>query len=187
MAREQVSCYHAYCSTPLLPSSISLLVFSKIMLGTNDAKDPGDHGPNNWLHNCGGPDHTTLDGCSYASDYHDMIEVVKGLGTTPTGPKIFTAIPPPLMAQYSIGANQTVINSVYPKLVPMINTVSILGMQIGCAFTTQHIDYISFFRFVCTVCVGQQCWYDPYRRLSRHGWRCRLERHVPPELHPRHC
>ena len=40
-----------------------------IMLGTNDAKDPGDHGPNNWLHNCGGPDHTTLDGCTFAEDY----------------------------------------------------------------------------------------------------------------------
>ncbi len=24
-----------------------------IMLGTNDAKDPGDGGPNNWLHDCG--------------------------------------------------------------------------------------------------------------------------------------
>ena len=23
------------------------------MLGTNDAKDPGDGGPNNWLHDCG--------------------------------------------------------------------------------------------------------------------------------------
>ena len=25
-----------------------------IMLGTNDAKDSGDGGPNNWHHNCGG-------------------------------------------------------------------------------------------------------------------------------------
>ena len=24
-----------------------------IMLGTNDAKDPGDGGPNNWVHDCG--------------------------------------------------------------------------------------------------------------------------------------
>jgi hypothetical protein len=39
-----------------------------------------------------------------------------GLGETAAGPKIFTAIPPPLMASRSIGANQTVINSVYPKV-----------------------------------------------------------------------
>merc|ERR1719482_2582049 len=92
-----------------------------IMLGTNDAKDPGDHGPNNWLHNCGGPDHTTLDGCTFADDYKSMIDVVRHLGTTDAGPKIFIAIPPPLMQLDSIGANQTVINSVYPKLIPMIN------------------------------------------------------------------
>jgi lysophospholipase L1-like esterase len=91
-----------------------------IMLGTNDAKDPGDHGPNNWLHNCGGPDHTTVEGCTFAEDYGSMIKLVKTLGTTPAGPKIYVAIPPPLMQLDSIGANQTVINSVYPKLVPLI-------------------------------------------------------------------
>ena len=105
------------------------------MLGTNDAKDPGDHGPNNWLHNCGGVDHTTLDGCSYASDYLDMIKLVKTLGTTAAGPKIYTAIPPPLMAQYSIGANQTVINSVYPKLVPLINKAADIGTDVIDIFT----------------------------------------------------
>ena len=47
-----------------------------IMLGTNDAKDPGDKGPNNWLHNCGGPDHTSLDGCTFAEDYASMIKTV---------------------------------------------------------------------------------------------------------------
>jgi lysophospholipase L1-like esterase len=91
-----------------------------IMLGTNDAKDPGDHGPNNWLHDCGGPDNTKLDGCSFADDYKSMVDLVRTLGTTPAGPKIYAQIPPPLMQQYSIGANQTVINSVYPKLVSLI-------------------------------------------------------------------
>jgi len=87
------------------------------MLGTNDAKDPGDHGPNNWLHNCGGPDNTKLPGCTFAEDFASMIKVVQGQGTKPAGPSIFTAVPPPLMQLDSIGANQTVINSVYPKLV----------------------------------------------------------------------
>ena len=92
-----------------------------IMLGTNDAKDPGSHGPDNWQHDCGGVDHTTVSNCSFASDFHDMIELVKTLGTTPgVPPKIHLLIPPPLMAEFSIGANQTVINSVYPKLVPLI-------------------------------------------------------------------
>lgn len=91
-----------------------------IMLGTNDAKDPGDHGPNNWQHDCGGVDNTKLNGCSFADDYKSMIDIVKTLGTTAAGPKIYPMIPPPLMQQYSIGANQTVINSVYPKLVPLI-------------------------------------------------------------------
>merc|ERR1712190_355034 len=99
-----------------------------IMLGTNDAKDPGDHGPNNWLHDCGGPNHTTLEGCSFAEDYKSMIDLVRTLGTTPAGPKIYAQIPPPLMAKYSIGANQTVINSVYPKLVPLIQKANnVLG------------------------------------------------------------
>jgi len=92
-----------------------------IMLGTNDAKDPGSHGPNNWQHDCGGEDQTSLKNCSYASDYADMVELVKTLGTTPgVAPKIYTLIPPPLMQEFAYGMNQTVINSVYPKLVPLI-------------------------------------------------------------------
>jgi lysophospholipase L1-like esterase len=91
-----------------------------IMLGTNDAKDPGDHGPNNWLHNCGGVDNTKITGCSFAADFAAMIAEVRTLGTQPDGPDIYIAIPPPLMEQYSIGANQTVINSVYPILIPLI-------------------------------------------------------------------
>jgi len=92
-----------------------------IMLGTNDAKDPGDRGPNNWQHDCGGEEKTSLEGCSFAEDYASMITLARGLGTTATGPVIYSAIPPPLMQLDSIGANQTVINSVYPKLVPLIN------------------------------------------------------------------
>merc|ERR1711988_1313742 len=77
-------------------------------------------GPNNWLHDCGGASKTTTENCSFANDYKAMIDVVRTLGTTSQGPKIYTMVPPPLMQQYSIGANQTVINSVYPKLVPLI-------------------------------------------------------------------
>ena len=60
---------------------------------------------------------TTVEGCTFAEDFGDMIKLVKTLGTTAAGPKIYVAIPPPLHQKDSIGANQTVINSVYPKLV----------------------------------------------------------------------
>ena len=50
-----------------------------------------------------------------------MIKIVKTLGTTAAGPKIFTAIPPPLMQLDSIGANQTVINSVYVLSIPLMS------------------------------------------------------------------
>lgn len=106
-----------------------------IMLGTNDAKDPGDGGPNNWLQECGGPDNTKLAGCTFADDYLSMISLVKTLGTTPAGPKIFIAIPPPLMQQKAYGMNQTVINSVYPKLVPLINAAAKVGTEVIDAFS----------------------------------------------------
>lgn len=100
-----------------------------IMLGTNDAKDPGSHGPNNWLHDCGGPNHTSLEGCSFAADYKAMIDLVKTLGTTPAGPKIYVITPVPLMQQGAYGMNQTVINSVYPNLIPLIqkDNAGVLG------------------------------------------------------------
>merc|ERR1711865_130870 len=98
------------------------------MLGTNDAKDTADGGPDNWQHDCGGVEQTTTTGCSYAADYKSMVDIVRTLGTTDAGPKIYGMIPAPLMAARSIGANQTVINSVYPQLVPMIvKENSILG------------------------------------------------------------
>ena len=92
-----------------------------IMLGTNDAKDPGSHGPNNWPHDCGTPTAPKIWDCQFAADYNDMIEVVKTLGTEPgKPPKIYLMVPPPLMADNAYGMNRTVINSLYPVLVPMI-------------------------------------------------------------------
>jgi lysophospholipase L1-like esterase len=89
-----------------------------IMLGTNDAKDPGDRGPNNWRHDCGGPAAPKIEGCQYATDYASMISHVISLGVKLQD--IHVAIPPPLMQHGTYGMNQTVINAVFPKLVPMI-------------------------------------------------------------------
>ena len=92
-----------------------------IMLGTNDAKDAGHRGPTNWPHNCTGPN--ALE-CPFAEDYKSMIDVIRTLGTSPGGPKIYTAIPPPLMKDGAYGMNGTVINTVFPTLVPLINNAN---------------------------------------------------------------
>jgi len=60
--------------------------------------------------------------CSFAQDYKSMIDLVRTLGTTAAGPKIWTATPPPLMAHGAYGMNSTVINTVFQTLVPTINT-----------------------------------------------------------------
>jgi len=91
-----------------------------IMLGTNDAKDPGCRGPNNWQHDCVQNGKVNLN-CSFAQDYMSMINLVKTLGTTPKGPIIYAAIPPPLCQSCAYGMNQTVINDVFPILVPAIS------------------------------------------------------------------
>ena len=93
-----------------------------IMLGTNDAKDAGSHGPHNWPHDCTSPgDAQKADlSCPFAQDYASMVSLVRTLGTTAAGPKIYTAVPPPLMQQGVYGMNQTVINDVFPTIVPAI-------------------------------------------------------------------
>lgn len=103
------------------------------MLGTNDAKEKEKGGPNNWPQNCTGDSLS----CPYSLDYSSMIKIVKGLGTTPNGPKIHIMIPPPLMKDRSIGASQTVINDVLPSLVPKIAEHN----QIN----TKPIDIYSYF------------------------------------------
>jgi lysophospholipase L1-like esterase len=94
-----------------------------IMLGTNDAKDPGSHGPDNWHHDCSDDKGAHTAGCQFASDYKDMIDLVRTLGTTDgVEPKVYGMIPPPLMQENSYGMNRTVINTVYPKLVQLISS-----------------------------------------------------------------
>jgi hypothetical protein len=91
-----------------------------IILGTNDAKDAVDGGPPNWV--CGDDlSNITVQSCRFSQDYLSFIDLVRTLGPDAnTPPKIYVAAPPPLMAHGSIGANQTVINTVYPTLVPLI-------------------------------------------------------------------
>lgn len=87
------------------------------MLGTNDSKDHGSGGPSNWPHDCTGAGAAT---CPFTRDYTSMIELVRTLGTTPAGPDIYVAVPPPLRKDGVYGMNSTVINHVFPDLIPYI-------------------------------------------------------------------
>lgn len=99
-----------------------------IMLGTNDAKDKGDGGDDNWEDNCGTADMPNLPDCTFATDYKNMIELVRSLGTTDLPPHVYMLIPPPLMHRSAYGINQTIINTVFPRLIPAIQKAnSVLG------------------------------------------------------------
>ena len=65
--------------------------------------------------------------CEFAQDYADLIKLSQKVGRPGKSPKIFLMIPPPLMQHGAIGMNQTVINSVFPSLVPKIALHNGLG------------------------------------------------------------
>jgi len=92
-----------------------------VMLGTNDAKDTSSGGPDNWQHDCGDVINPSLKNCSFAQDYASMISIIRTLGKKSTeSPQIYITVPISLLKQGVYGMNQTVINSLYPKLIPMI-------------------------------------------------------------------
>ena len=86
-----------------------------IMLGTNDAKDTGNHGPANWEND----GHTGV--VPFTNSFHSMIDEFKAFASKPV---IYSAIPPPLYKDSVYGMNQTVINDVFPVLIPHINAIN---------------------------------------------------------------
>lgn len=91
-----------------------------IMLGTNDARDVASGGPEHWPVECNTASVETLGNCEFARDYAALLDIVMGLGHNATQPDVFLMIPPPLMQQGAYGMNQTIINSVFPELIPNI-------------------------------------------------------------------
>lgn len=80
-----------------------------IILGTNDAK----------FFNWEGIQQDTGD--YYALDYVDMIATLRKQTNVK---EIFIAIPPPLFPPYPFSMNQTIINTIYPTLLPNIAQVA---------------------------------------------------------------
>eukprot|EP01079_Euglenida_sp_SAG-EU17-18_P011525 gene11525-313_t len=92
-----------------------------VMLGTNDARDIGSGGPEHWpAAGCDNATLETLAGCNYARDYAALLEVIKDAGAGMVPPAVYIMIPPALMEQGAYGMNQTIINTVFPRLVPLI-------------------------------------------------------------------
>lgn len=84
-----------------------------IMLGTNDSKEP-------FVAQCAALDPTLEGGCTFADDLRALIDFSTKLGTNPSvPPKVYVMIPPPLMTNFP-PLTQEGINSVLPRLVPLI-------------------------------------------------------------------
>jgi len=101
-----------------------------VMLGTNDARDIGSGGPEHWPRGgCDKATTETLSECSYYTNYTKLLDEIKGLGTTAgVAPDIHIMIPPALMEQGAYGMNQTIINTIFPKLVPMVAAANKVGL-----------------------------------------------------------
>jgi len=93
-----------------------------IALGTNDAKSERTDGPPNWKYDLCNVEHESeLKSCPYARDYADLIHVVRRLGNrSGQSPDIYLLIPPPTMKQGAFNIDQTVVNSVLPRLIRAI-------------------------------------------------------------------
>eukprot|EP01116_Phalansterium_solitarium_P021914 TRINITY_DN7034_c0_g2_i1.p1 TRINITY_DN7034_c0_g2~~TRINITY_DN7034_c0_g2_i1.p1 ORF type:complete len:223 (+),score=45.89 TRINITY_DN7034_c0_g2_i1:215-883(+) len=83
-----------------------------IMLGTNDAKQF------NWV---GVQDQ----GDSFVTDYISMINVFKNLSSNP---KIYLMIPPPLYPPFPYNMSSTVINQIFPQMIPKLAAQTNVGV-----------------------------------------------------------
>merc|ERR1711920_735113 len=56
-----------------------------------------------------------------ANDFADLVKLAQGLGVGSASPQVYVMIPPPLMSNNSgFPSMQTTINTLYPKLIPMM-------------------------------------------------------------------
>jgi len=87
-----------------------------LTLGTSDATDEGFEGSaQNWNHTFCDAENVTSK-CKFWADYDEMIKLVKKSGS----PEIFLTVPPPVTRNSVWGINQTVVNSIFPKMLPKL-------------------------------------------------------------------
>jgi len=93
-----------------------------VMLGTNDAAPTAQgYWPESNHKNCDNATLGTLEACNFAAEYKELLQVIKGVGPdSKTMPKIHIMIPPPLMQNGAYNMNQTIINTIFPQLIPLI-------------------------------------------------------------------
>ncbi|KAJ4458877.1 putative sialate O-acetylesterase [Paratrimastix pyriformis] len=112
--------YPYWNSTEFRESMNTTADYFVIQLGTNDAKTW------NWNQD------------RYTNDYNELINLYV---TRPNKPKVFINIPPPLYKDGVYGMQQSVINTVFPELIPQIAadhglpTIDIFNYMGGAALT----------------------------------------------------
>ena len=91
------------------------------MLGTNDAGSVQGYWPAANHAHCDHATLETLDACNFAQDYRALLEVIASRGPDAnTPPEVHVMIPPALMRNGAYSMNQTLINTVFPRLIPLI-------------------------------------------------------------------
>jgi hypothetical protein len=92
------------------------------MLGTNDAAPTAQgYWPASNHATCDNATLATLATCNFAKDYKALLDVIKTVGPSDgTAPEVHIMIPPPLMENGAYNMNQTLINTIFPKLIPLI-------------------------------------------------------------------
>merc|ERR1712107_268539 len=67
----------------------------------------------------------TLSTCNFATAYSELLDVIRTVGPDAnTPPEVHIMIPPPLMQDGAYNMNQTIINTIYPRLIPLIGAAN---------------------------------------------------------------
>lgn len=105
--------YSSYSTYPILMRNRWDVIV--VMLGTNDAKTGC------WPGGCGTPAAPTLAGCAFYNAYAQLVGQLRNLGPSPgQAPRIFINSAPPLMEDGTYTMQSSIINGLFPRLIPMI-------------------------------------------------------------------
>jgi len=97
-----------------------------VMLGTNDAApDAQGYWPAANHESCDSATLGSLSRCNFAIAYRELLDVLKTVGPDDgTPPEVYIMVPPPLMQDGAYNMNQTIINTIFPQLIPMIGAAN---------------------------------------------------------------